>query len=84
MLFNTLYRLRGFGIILGIIVLTFALTACSNAPPTDDPGQPIPNGNDNSGDPIDPGDQDGDGVPDDIDECPGTAPGAMVDEAGCP
>lgn len=28
-------------------------------------------------------DSDGDGVPDDIDECPGTRPGAVVDERGC-
>ncbi len=28
-------------------------------------------------------DSDGDGVPDDIDECPGTPPGVQVDEVGC-
>ena len=28
-------------------------------------------------------DSDGDGVPDDIDRCPGTAPGTEVDESGC-
>ena len=28
-------------------------------------------------------DSDGDGVPDDIDQCPGTVPGAVVDEKGC-
>jgi hypothetical protein len=28
-------------------------------------------------------DSDGDGVPDDIDHCPGTAPGSVVDENGC-
>jgi OOP family OmpA-OmpF porin len=28
-------------------------------------------------------DSDGDGVPDDLDRCPGTPPGAMVDSVGC-
>jgi OmpA-OmpF porin, OOP family len=28
-------------------------------------------------------DSDGDGVPDDVDECPGTPPGAIVDARGC-
>lgn len=31
-----------------------------------------------------PVDSDGDGVPDSIDECPGTAPGVNVNEVGCP
>ncbi len=31
-----------------------------------------------------PKDQDNDGVPDDIDECPDTPPGVEVDEKGCP
>ena len=30
------------------------------------------------------GDEDGDGVPDDRDRCPGTAPGTRVDADGCP
>ena len=28
-------------------------------------------------------DSDGDGVPDDVDQCPGSAPGAPVDVTGC-
>jgi len=30
------------------------------------------------------GDSDGDGVPDNLDQCPGTPPGTKVDEKGCP
>ena len=30
------------------------------------------------------GDSDGDGVPDSIDQCPNTVPGASVDAVGCP
>ena len=30
------------------------------------------------------GDEDDDGVPDDVDNCPGTAPGIWVDQFGCP
>lgn len=30
------------------------------------------------------GDSDGDGVPDNLDQCPGTPPGTRVDEKGCP
>jgi OOP family OmpA-OmpF porin len=29
-------------------------------------------------------DSDGDGIPDSMDACPGTAPGAAVDASGCP
>lgn len=32
---------------------------------------------------INDGDADGDGVPDSLDRCPGTAPGVVVNEAGC-
>ncbi len=42
----------------------------SDAPPPPPPPPPL--------------DSDGDGVPDDRDECPGTAPGQEVDETGCP
>lgn len=34
-------------------------------------------------DPARPGDEDGDGVPDDVDACPGTPDGISVDERGC-
>lgn len=34
--------------------------------------------------PAAPLDSDGDGVPDDLDKCPGTAPGVKVDANGCP
>lgn len=34
--------------------------------------------------PAAPVDSDGDGVPDDLDKCPGTAPGVKVDANGCP
>jgi len=34
--------------------------------------------------PAPPADADGDGVPDSIDQCPGTVPGVVVDSVGCP
>jgi OmpA-OmpF porin, OOP family len=43
------------------------------APPPPPPAPPAP-----------PADADGDGVPDSIDQCPGTLPGVVVDSVGCP
>ncbi len=42
-------------------------------PPPPPPAAPVP-----------PGDEDGDGVADNFDRCPGTAPGVVVNPAGCP
>ncbi|WP_157622698.1 OmpA family protein [Solimonas soli] len=45
-------------------------------PPASEPIAVVP--------PAPPPDSDGDGVPDDRDQCPGTAQGAQVDDVGCP